>query len=214
MSKKIYIFGDSYAQLNPLVDYSWPCRLDYEYDVENFAHEGTSVDYSLQKLYELVSGNYNKDGIVLFFMTDILRQNWSFFKQNHQFLASCIFDKKFYKNHKVMRSDIDLYKKYADFAKTFFIENPHPWENIAIEKNYAYINAHSHLFNKILIWPCFDKFDNKFTFNQNVKIIEKPLVEMGGDEPQTNSFDTRINHLKPVKHKKVYNRLVEWIEDV
>ena len=65
MSKKIYIFGDSYAQLNPLVDYSWPYRLDYEYDVENFAHEGTSVDYSLQKLYELVSGNYNKDGIVL-----------------------------------------------------------------------------------------------------------------------------------------------------
>ena len=40
-----------------------------------------------------------------------------------------------------MRSDIDLYKKYADFAKTFFIENPDPWENILIEKNYAYINA-------------------------------------------------------------------------
>ena len=77
MSKKIYIFGDSYAQLNPLVDYSWPYKLNHEYDVENFAHEGTSVDYSLQKLYELVSGNYNKDGIVLFFMTDILRQNWS-----------------------------------------------------------------------------------------------------------------------------------------
>ena len=108
----------------------------------------------------------------------------------------------------------DLYKKYADFAKTFFIENPHPWENILIEKNYAYINAHSHLFNKILIWPCFDKFDNKFIFNQNVKIIEKPLVEMGGDHLQTNNLDTRINHLKPVKHKKVYNRLVEWIEDV
>ena len=42
-----------------------------------------------------------------------------------------------------MRSDIDLYKKYADFAKTFFIENPKSWENILIEKNYAYINAHS-----------------------------------------------------------------------
>ena len=41
-------------------------KLTHEYDVENFAHEGTSVDYSLQKLYELV-GNYNKDGIVLFY---------------------------------------------------------------------------------------------------------------------------------------------------
>ena len=70
-------------------------KLNHEYDVENFAHEGTSVDYSLQKLYELV-GNYNKDGIVLFFMTDIPRQNWSFLNKT-QFLASVFLIKNFIK---------------------------------------------------------------------------------------------------------------------
>ena len=213
-SKKIYIFGDSYAQLHqPLIEYSWPYRLYANYDVENFALEGTSVDYSLQKLYELVSGNYNKDGVVIFFMTDIQRQNWPFFHPQHQYLSSRIFDNEFYEEHKVMQKHINLYKNYADFAKTFFMQTPHPSVDISIEKNYAFINAYSTFFSKILIWPCFEKWDNKFVLNENVKVMAKPMMEIGGDDEQTDSFDRRINHLVKREHKLVTRTLVDWIED-
>jgi len=75
MANKIVIFGDSYANSEP-VDWSWSNKLKTYYDVVNFAQAGSSDVYSRIQLFDYLQSNeYSEDDVILFFATSLWRMN-------------------------------------------------------------------------------------------------------------------------------------------
>ena len=75
MENKVIIFGDSYANSEP-VDWSWSNLLKQHYNVKNFAYAGSSDVYSRIKLFDyLQSEDYSVNDIILYFPTSLWRMN-------------------------------------------------------------------------------------------------------------------------------------------
>ena len=75
MASKVVIFGDSYANSEP-VDWSWSNALKDHYVVANYAYAGSSDVYSRIQLFDYLQSNkYSKDDVILFFATSLWRMN-------------------------------------------------------------------------------------------------------------------------------------------
>ena len=75
MASKVVIFGDSYANSEP-VDWSWSNAIKKHYSCINYARAGSSDVYSRIQLFNyLQSKEYSENDIILFFATSLWRMN-------------------------------------------------------------------------------------------------------------------------------------------
>lgn len=211
MTKKLWIFGDSYSYHNTEQEfsYSWPAQIENNFEVRNFSCIGSSADWSLQKLISEMSNNDTSDITVLFFLTEPYRQNWNFWEDpKHQWLTSYIgMDSDFFSDAIYQTKK---YKNYSKFIKTWFRSLKDEYYYIEYCKNIGIINLCATKFEKVLIWPCFDSISTIGTLNSNVTLSSSPMLDFEL-EPIKTRFDERPNHLTEKQHEQMLKIIIKWI---
>jgi hypothetical protein len=215
MTKKLWIFGDSYAERknNTEYSYSWPIQLENNFDVTNFACEGTSSNWSLQILLSEIDKTKNATDIsVLFFLTEPYRQDWNFWKdKKHHWLNGYIGGGR---GRSITDATelVNQYKDYSKFIKTWFKSLPDNFEDMEYYKNIGLINLFASKFEKILIWPCFHQVKLSRNVNSNVALSSISMRTFESIVDPTR-FDIRPNHLSVKNHKRMTSILTHWINE-
>lgn len=204
MPKKVWIFGDSYAQLEHTESPSWPLYFeeDKKYNVTNFALGGTGPNYSLNILQKQLQEK-TEDVTVIFFISAIWRLDLKFLEKTDQHILIHPHDEK--------------HKKYQKYQKgiRFLLDNyvmEDSYIDLELDKIIGILKLYSDNFEKMLVWPVFHetntviKNTKKFTYVKNM---------LFGLEPTDNDNynDTRINHLSLHNHNKLYSQLCNWIDN-
>ena len=206
--KKLWIFGDSYGAAHPEFSYTYTERLHGDYDVKILADSGTSIDWSFTKLlYTINEEPHTQDVSVVFFLTDITRQYWDFFEDRDHWIARHLAEGSW---NRLPDSKKEIYKKYQNFAQTFFVNTFPRYYEINNKKNISFLNMYAQRFEKIIIFPCFEPIDTEFQLEKNVTVWNTPMVEQWGHG--TDFADPRPNHMPESGHDEMYNRIVDWME--
>jgi len=213
-SKRVVIFGDSWAQKNTTIyNFTWPEKLENKYEVHNFARDGTSLDWSLQQLGRAVKDNlFGESTVMIFFLTDPWRQNWSFFEQNHQFLAKWLVEPpRFWLKDKELKETINPYLRYKGFSRIFFRNVAPRYAMRETTKTIGMINLMAGMYEKILIVPNFEKIDlRRIKLHDNIDVWD-PMIDILGKKLDYN--DNQCNHLPEEHHKTFLLKLESWIDN-
>lgn len=180
----IYIFGDSYG--DPEYGNSinqgktWYELLQDYHDVKNYSKAGTGPSYSLD-IFEKT--NINKNSIIIFLFSDILRHNFSFLKDpSHSSICPWIAD----------NNDLFLetnFSKFVNMDKTKFYLLDH------IDEIMNYYNNDIVFYNKQInqtidrIYNLIRKYNSKIIF---LPIFKKTKIPMSHQYIDYNFFDTYI----------------------
>lgn len=205
----IWIFGDSYSELKHHYDKAWPKRLSNKYKVKNFSHQGTGFDWSIEQIG--MNFKPNADDILMCWISDPYRQNWQIWQdKSEQTVSKWLatgggyhLDKKLAIQYKMK------YDKYKDFFKNFIYAQKDNWEQIEYQKQLGYVNALAPRVKKILVFTCFNTIDTKdMILNDNVTVAPWCMTDF-----QSPEGNLPMNHLPEEKHDRLYNYLIDWIEN-
>lgn len=206
--KKLWILGDSYGAAHPEFSNTYTERLHGDYDLKILAESGTSVDWSFTKLlYTITEEPHTQDTSVVFFLTDVTRQYWDFFEDCDHWIARHLAEGSW---ERLPRSKSKIYKKYQNFAQTFFVNLYPRYYEINNEKNISFLNMYAQQFEKIIVFPCFESIDTQFQFEKNLTVWDTPMVAQYGHA--TDFADPRPNHMDQQGHDEMYHRIVDWME--
>jgi hypothetical protein len=212
MTKKLWIFGDSYSyhHTEPEFSYSWPAQIKNTFEVKNFSCIGSSADWSLQKIMTEMNNSDTSDVTVLFFLTEPYRQNWNFWEEpKHHWLTTYIgMDSNFFSDATHLTKK---YKYYSKFIKTWFRSLNDEYLYNEYYKNIGLINLCATKFEKVLIWPCFDRIPILGNLNNNVILSSISMKEFES-ETIKDRFDERPNHLTETNHNRMLKIITNWID--
>jgi hypothetical protein len=237
--KEVWIFGDSYAQPDPIVfestndlvnlDFTtWPLLLKQKYNVKNFAKGGTGPSWSLNKLIQQIKNtdkNDLKNVNVIFLVSAIWRIDLSFYNsESHQCLTAQIpapsremisFGWNILNLSKEEKRAIKPYASQKNFVKDlwkYYLLND-TYQQTELTKIIGAVNLYNTLFEKVLLWPIFHKPAIEIDYsNNNFYYINDLLYEVEKD-PYGFGYDPRQNHLSKENHTIMFNQLSNWIEN-
>lgn len=233
--KEVWIFGDSYAQKEPaifkstknltnLTDSSfttWPNQLEKKYNIKNFAKGGTGPSWSLNKLLEQIE-NTDKNNLkninVIFLVSAIWRLDLLFYKsESDQFLTTIIPSEELWniKKTKEIKKAVSPYSAQKNFVKDLwkYYLLTDTYEKIELTKILGAVNLYSSFFEKILVWPIFNKFKTDINYsNNNFYYINNLLFDIEKD-PYGCGYDPRRNHLSKENHNIMTQQLTNWIDN-
>lgn len=214
--KKLFVFGDSYADKNSTGEYvGWPSLLESYYKVTNFALSGSSPDHQLTLLLDIIAANnYSKftDTAVIFLISSPNRFIFDFYNNpgDHHLSIhlslSKITDASYY-------DELKPYLKYKNFIFDFYryYGSTDIIQRTQLLKIVSVLNLYSTLFDQILIWPIFDNLSHNLPqMSSNLTFIPTPLFDIEGNKYGNN--DIRLNHLIKENHHIMVSQLIEWIE--
>jgi len=122
----IYIFGDSFADLNikKFVSDTWYTKLASTYDVKNYAKAGTGPIYSFNIFYDVMQ-DIMQDDIIVFILSSPIRIPFSFLDdENVQMFSSVVFgDNRDKEEFKQIFFDDDVRYKKNKFYIDLFLKN-------------------------------------------------------------------------------------------
>ena len=207
--KKVWIFGDSYADIESLLDNStsWPIELTKKYDVKNFACKGTGPDWSLSQ-FKINFDNADKTDLknvsLIFLVGDVHRFNLKFFKdQRDQVYFLDLADPS--------QTSYPMYKQYKKFSIDFFkyFADNTTFESNEILKAIGYLKLHESFFEKILVWPLFNNVSVPIASSDKFFYIDALLADVEGE---LGFDDARANHLSYENHIVMLEQLSNWID--
>jgi len=206
MRKKVWIFGDSYAQLEKTHRPSWPLYFenDPKYDVTNFALGGTGPNYSLNLLKEQLQKN-TEDVTVIFFISAIWRLDLKFLEKGHQHILVHLDDELHDKKYKRYKAGIRFFLDHYVMEDSF--------RNVELDKVIGILKLYSEYFENMLVWPVFHETDtnisntNKFTLNKEMLFKVEPSPK------DMKRYDKRVNHLSTHNHDKLYKQLCNFVDN-
>jgi hypothetical protein len=217
--QKLWIFGDSYAAStyhpdSSIGEITWVKELEKNYDVSNFALSGSGPDYSLNNLINEIA-KYKKyelrDIIVIFIIPEIYRINFDFLKPHDQIVSIAMHNLSLNQNGKDL---IKPYLKYETFIKDVFKHYvlSSSYMDTELTKMLGWLQLHSHMFKKMLIWPTNDKASEWINLSSpNVLFIDTPIFEIEDDHADFG-YDSRYNHLTQVNHYTMLDQISSWID--
>ena len=219
MTETVWIFGDSYSYRNPEPGAvrTWPRMLEKVYNVVNYSLDGTGPDWSLEQLVNIPDDTDTSNISLIFFVSNIYRQNWKFWKSDsHQFLSVELVLNMRFQEEKEVNSLKREYNKYKDFAKQTIKNRKDSWAKIEHQKVLGMLNLVAPKFKKVLIVYCFNDYHpwgkEEFILGPNVHIFSK-VMNTFHIEPSGQQFDGLYNHLPIKTHKKVFNYFKNWINN-
>lgn len=211
--KKLWIFGDSWAEPEPTFEYVYTERLNKDYDVLNLAQGGTSIDWSINEFLGAIKTLDTNNVYVLFFITNPERQYWTFFENDSEhFLAGHLADGNWWrKKQHHLGHLLKKYRYYRSFVTTFW-RYIHPnWREITLKKSIAFINLYARLFKKVLIIPCFDNIELEVMPDKRVTLHNIAMHNVY-KSIDVKGWDPRPNHMDEQGHDDMYRKIVEWME--
>ena len=220
-NQKIWIFGDSFAS-HEKQQWTWPNRISKDFRTENFAAGGTSIDWSVQQLLNAIDKNKTKlkDITVLFFLTDISRINFKFWKElHHQVLAKRLY----YPDNGVeemLKNELEMYSNKQEFIHSFFQDYllHGTYTRTEEQKCVLLLNHYAKLFKKLLIWRPFYGIQeypstDDFTLEKNCKVIDIPLDTFTKSvTAEKFTVDNNPNHLDKKNHFVMHSIISDYIQ--
>ncbi len=218
MTETVWIFGDSYSYRHPEPGAvrTWPRMLEKKYNVVNYSLQGTGPDWSLEQLVNIPDDTDTSNISLIFFVSNITRQNWKFWKSpSHQFLSVDIVFNKWLLEVKEV---IELKRKYhnhKDFAKQTIKNRKDSWAKIEHQKVLGMLNLVAPKFKKVLIVYCFNDCHpwgkEEFILGPNMHIFSKVMETLYPSQEQQS--DGLYNHLPIETHKKIFKHFKNWIDN-
>lgn len=238
--EKVWIFGDSYAQRNPIITEStkhlvdlefktWPLMMEDRFNVENFAKGGTGPSWSINQLLNKISSiddlQQLKQVNVIFFISAIWRLDLSFYTQpSDQHLTAQIpapnvdminrgwniFNLNYESSRRV--KPYSSHKRFVSDLWKYYLLND-TFQQTEIIKSIGAIKLLSTFFKKVLVWPVFHKpvLDIDYS-NDNFYYIKDILFGIEQD-PFEFGKDPRQNHLTNENHLIMFEELKNWVVD-
>lgn len=205
--KKVWIFGDSYADERTKNDNTYECwatQLRSECDITNFAVGGSGPDYQLQLLLaeiDKLSANELKEISLIFLISDIFRFNFSFFKPAQQTTSLSIF-------HNIMPQKATSLQKH--FIKLFFEHyiRSSTFEKTEVLKIIGFLKLHSNLFEKVLVWSIFENPAITIKNTDNFYVVSD--LSLGLIDEHLD-IDPRNNHLSKKNTVVMHEQILNWI---
>lgn len=207
MTREVWIFGDSYASENLEFNYSWPVLLKQQYNVKNFALNGSGPDYQLSLFLEKLTDLDTSNVDVIFFVSDVVRFNFKFLESPSQ---------QYIIKHLVNNSNFDnsnkKYKKYKNFIKSFFQNYVYysTYNETEIIKIILLLKELSKHFNNMLIIPVFDNLKEPLVSFDNTKKL--CIIKNKFKDIDLCKFEYNVNHLSQEVHTRVYEKLSYWLD--
>lgn len=219
--KKVWIFGDSYADLNfntAKID-SWPLLLEKNYNVNNYALAGSGPEFSLQRLYTELQGLSNEESkeiSVVFLISNVTRYNFSFLKPFQQSIVRYVtFDKSDERLDAGARARINSLfdKKKISFIRDFFkYYHFHQHDDMNLLKILGALRALSNRFEKVLCASCFSEIpeyipihDGNFYLFSHTELYKLGRHNYGFEE------DPRSNHIDNWQHPVFAEQIENWL---
>lgn len=220
--KRLWIFGDSYADPNPgyRSDFeTWVYMLGKRYDVTNLAVSGTGPDYSVSKLIEMIADHprISRDVSVIFMISSKYRFNFKFLDPRDQVIAPYISDCYSGSRNDASNELIERYSKHGRFV-TDFMEQ-YAWHSsfnkTELLKTVSLLKMLGQHLEKILVWPIFDTQDLVDIRDEgNFFYVASELADIEGVLSNGLSTDTRPNHLSKGNHEVMFNQLSGWMDNL
>ncbi|MBS82739.1 MAG: hypothetical protein CMD65_01230 [Gammaproteobacteria bacterium] len=182
MEKKVFIFGDSYADPAGTPNYVWHRRLsDIFSNTRNFALSGTGPQYAFSLFYKNMT-DFKKDDIIIFLLSDPFRIHWpehalfsgelSAIQWNGETKETeCVFNDypenlKNSKHIKIINYYNEHKKEMDFFYKTYMKEL-----EVSNEKNISFLYTISQTLNLKLI--VFDIFEMRYAQIARTKLSQQ-----------------------------------------
>jgi hypothetical protein len=222
-TKTVYIFGDSYAELQSNVNentISWVKMLHDRYNVKNYAVASTGIEFSQNQFVNVVTNQNNlEEASCFFFVSEYWRPYFNFWEtpRDHNKFIPLAFGSFFDGTNKFGEQVLKKYKSYKKFCKEYYLQKePLNAERDCFIGCISTINTFSKKFKNVLVWPCFNNhFNTMFSakqFNKNLQYIPKSLFEIVDSKRSSISNDTRINHMNDENNLIMFNELTKRIE--
>ena len=208
MEKKVFIFGDSYADPKGTPNYVWHKRLiDIFSNTRNFAVSGTGPQHAFSLFYKEMT-DFKKDDIIIFLLSNPFRIHWpahALFQHSWELSAiqwngetketECVFrnypeNLKNSKHIKIINYYNEHKKEMDFFYKTYMKEL-----EVSNEKNISFLYTISQALNLKLI--VFDVFPRNF---------EIPIARTKLSQQLNNNINFHLcdQSLSTISHNEVY----------
>ena len=184
MEKKVFIFGDSYADPKGTPNYVWHKRLiDVFSNTRNFAVSGTGPQHAFSLFYKEMT-DFKKDDIIIFLLSNPFRIHWpahALFQHSWELSAiqwngetketECVFrnypeNLKNSKHIKIINHYNEHKKEMDFFYKTYMKEL-----EVSNEKNISFLYTISQTLNLKLI--VFDIFEMRYAQIARTKLSQQ-----------------------------------------
>jgi len=208
---RLIIFGDSYAQPYPHVDWVWTNQLKQFDSVINHAVSGSSIESSINKFYEYFENDYATTDKIVFLLTDSCRAPIVHNDYNPEwacYINVLDVQQKTGRDDKGTQSGMEQHHTdYADYYKTV-LNYTDP--KINYYKYFSVLSMLNNLKNDIIVLPCFETYTSKLKLNENIILTKLPLIEICNAEIIGRhadvtwiypNLDFRLNHILPDNHK-------------
>lgn len=219
--KEVWIFGDSYSDrdyvdevLGPNYDYTWPRRLEKEYQVKNFSLMGSGATYAVDALIKQIDQLriiHLKNVSVIFLMSDTHRLDLSFVSKYEQYYSAFLLDNGLTANgNKELDVKYSKYKKFVQqlFEYYVFTDSYHNTERL---KCASVVKHFSPLFEKILFWPIFETIDH-IESDENFFYMPQIFSKLENFDFCKNIIDPRTNHMSAENHDIMLEEIRNWID--
>lgn len=218
--KRLWIFGDSYADPNPGYKSNfetWVYMLAKRYDVTNLAVSGTGPDYSVSKLLEMISDHPRivKDVSVIFMVSSKYRFNFKFLDHTDQVIAPYISDCYTGGRNDASMKLIERYSRFGGFVTDFMQQ--YVWHSsfnkTELLKTVGLLRMLTQHVEKMLVWPIFDTQDLvEVRDEDNFFYVSSELADIEGVAGNGFSNDIRPNHLRKENHDVMFKQLCDWMD--
>lgn len=232
MEKKVFIFGDSYADPKGCPSYAWHNLLKEKYIVCNYGETGTGPQYSFDRFYDL---ELQSDDTVVFLLSDPHRINFYGGSLLKGELSHIVWDEKSKKSYCVFEkySDnmltsrhmkiLDYHKKHKDQIDFLFLTQERELLNSSA-KNISFLHSKSKEYGlKIIVFEIFksDRQDMSYLNNDIFHLYPdflsiKSLNEIYEDELQLfdRHSDKRCNHFSEENHYIFYEYINNFMNNI
>ena len=233
-NQKIIVLGDSFAEINPNIDYLWQNILSkkLELDLVNIAQNGASSEWMMLKIAEYIEHNLEPDDLLILILPYWERVCiWP----DHPDLNS-IFPIESVKKDWVESID-DLPEILSEKLKHYSVEERRAFqyyfhylknEDLILTRTLALLNWFNNLSCKLKNKPLiFDshKFVENFHANlHHCSVANGSLFEICENEFQSKELfeeytnkgpfnDFRIGHMSPCNHEVLANKILDYFSN-
>jgi len=218
MKEKVWIFGDSYAQLFP-DPATWPAIIHTTYNTENYAQSGSGPEYQEKILLEKIVSiprTQLLDTNLIFLISGYSRYNFRFLKPGDQVLPKEILfgdDKK--QQKKFASSHPQFYKFLHNFFREYVFYNKK--EMYDVVKTCLFLKELSSHFKKVLVIPIFDDpYMNPMAVQLRFKINDTENFQLAKNGILFTSENHRHfslnNHMTHEQHSVFADQIINWVE--
>lgn len=225
MKKRIIIFGDSYCADKMSPNFAWSSLIaaTNNYEIVNFAFNGSSTEYSLRNFINFIKDKSIRPDDIIIFQTSTIGRLDFMYQEKHPGTATQYqpWNAPF-----LPAGDHSWYHDNKEYIK-WYVANRNLDSSVLQQTSYLHLIksfAENNPTNTVILFKNTDHHDytipfnnfptNMFVPNMDLRVLSQ--LEAGCDESTFTKhtlYDLRVNHLTLINRRKLVELIIEAIEN-